>query len=390
MTPSILFVIPLYNHGTTLRGVVENTLAQCTPEADAVLVVDDGSTDNGVDSLQGLPVTVVRHSQNQGKGRAIITAAREAAARGYTHILTLDADGQHDPMDIPVLLEKHREHPAAIIVGARRFNGPYIPTASRFGRTFSSFWMRLQTGLYISDMQSGFRLYPVESLLTLSNTEPRFAFEVEVLVRAVWAGFTVLETPVHVYYPPADKRISHFDKFKDNLRISLLNTRLTIRALLPVPFRQHTNRAEPISIAHPLESLHLLLADNATPSWLGRSAAIGFIISALPLPGLQCLLLLYCIGQWKLNRLCALAVMPLTWPPFVPGLAILLGYRLRQGVWLTEFSIQTLGHEIGQRVVDWGVGSLVLAPAAGVVLGGMVWLLAWMISRKALKRKIAI
>ena len=123
---SVLLVVPLYNHGATLRRVVEGVLAQRTPEADAVLVVDDGSTDAGTESLEGLPVMIVRHSQNQGKGRAILTAAREAAARGYTHILTLDADGQHDPADIPALLEKHGEHPAAIIVGARRFDGPHL------------------------------------------------------------------------------------------------------------------------------------------------------------------------------------------------------------------------------------------------------------------------
>ena len=81
------------------------------------------------------------------------------------------------------------------------------------------------------------------------------------------------------------------------------------------------------------------------------------------------------------NRLCALAMIPLTWPPFVPGLGVLLGYRLRNGDWLTEFSVQTLGHEAPQRIVDWLVGALVLAPLLGLLAGTLVWALAHILAR---------
>lgn len=371
MPPAVLLVIPVYNHAAALSGVVEGALRHI-PD---VLVVDDGST--GTACWPALPVPVVRHERNRGKGSAILTGAREARNRGYTHILTIDADGQHDPEDIPAFLQAIAETPHAVIVGARQFSGPYVPASSKFGRAFSGFWMRVQTGCTVSDMQSGFRAYPLDVLDCVSTSEPGYAFEVEVLVKTAWAGFAIREIPVSVFYPPPEERVSHFHKLKDNMRISLLNTRLTIRALVPVPFRRYALDVEGgLSLLRPMQSLRLLLADHATPALLARSAGMGMTISCLPLPGLQSLLLLLSVGWLRLHRLAALVVIPLTWPPFVPGLAVLLGYRLRHGQWLTEFSVQTLGYEIGQRLLDWVVGSLVLAPVLGGLLLLVVWLMA--------------
>lgn len=368
MSPAVLLVIPVYNHAASLPAVVEAALRQTAQ----VLVVDDGSTDAA--SWPTLPVPVIRHEHNRGKGAAILSAAREARRRGCTHILTMDADGQHDPEDIPAFLAAINETPHAIIVGARRFSGPHVPASSRFGRAFSGFWMRVQTGHDVSDMQSGFRAYPLDVLDCVNTTEPGYAFEVEVLVKSVWAGFAIREIAISVFYPPPEERVSHFDKFRDNVRISLLNTRLTIRALVPLPFRRYALNVEGgISLLRPLQSLRLLLADHATPALLARSAGVGMAVSCLPLPGLQSILLLLCVGWMRLHRLAALAVIPLTWPPFVPGLGVLLGYRLRHGQWLTEFSVQTLGYEIGQRFLDWVVGSLVLAPLLGGVVATLVW-----------------
>lgn len=372
MSPSVLLVIPLYNHRKSLRAVVE----EARPHISAVLVVDDGSTDGGADGL-ALHVPVERHAVNRGKGAAILTAARVAGDQGFTHILTMDADGQHSAADIPAFLRAVHETPHAVVVGARCFSGPHVPASSRFGRAFSGFWMRVQTGYTVSDMQSGFRAYPLDVLKSVATGEPGYAFEVEVLVKAAWAGFEIREIPISVYYPPPQERVSHFDKCKDNVRISLLNTRLTIRALIPVPFRRYALDVEGrLSLLRPLESLRLLLRDKATPALLARSAGMGMLISTLPLPGLQSLLLLLCVGWLRLHRLAALVVIPLTWPPLVPGLGVLLGYRLRHGEWLHEFSLQTLGYEAGQRLLDWATGSVVLAPVLGLLVAAMVWLMA--------------
>lgn len=373
MLPVTAVVIPVYNHRHALRSVVKRALLAHCP----VIVVDDGSTDGSADTLTDLPVKLARLPHNEGKGNALLAGVVEAKKLGATHIITLDADGQHYPEDIPLFLEAIAATPGAIIVGRRDFNVPHVPRSSRFGRAFSCFWMRVQTGVAICDMQSGFRSYPVEILRSLKLTEPGYAFEVEVLVRAAWGGFQVREIDIRVYYPPAKERVSHFKAIGDNVRISLLNTRLTIRALVPIPFRQYGVDARgKISLLRPMDSLRLLLADRATPFELGRSAAISIVLCTLPVPGLQSILLLLCIGWLRLNRLCALAMIPFSWPPLVPGLGVLLGYRLRNGHWLTEFSVQTLGYEAPQRLLDWVVGAFCLAPFLGLVAGGLVWGLA--------------
>lgn len=366
-------LIPVYDHGATLRHVVSAALRQ-HPH---VIVVDDGCTDGGPESIAGLPVHLVRHQRNRGKGAAIRSGAAAAATLGYTHVITMDADGQHKAEDIPAFLAAIEESPWAIIIGARDFNVPNVPGSSRFGRKFSQFWMFVQTGLNISDMQSGFRAYPTGLLERVACSDPGYSFEIEIVVRAAWAGFAIREMPVQVFYPPRDERCSHFKALADNLRITWLNTRLTIRAFLPIPFSHKSLAAEGrISLRHPLRTLRTLLDSGGTPQELGRAAAWSIFLSTLPLPGLQTLLLLFCI-QWKrLNRLCALVMVPLTWPPFVPGLAVLLGYRILRERWLTEFSIQTLGHEVGDRLIDWIVGSLALAPLLGAACGVVVFLMS--------------
>ncbi|MEW5773274.1 MAG: DUF2062 domain-containing protein, partial [Thermodesulfobacteriota bacterium] len=360
-------VIPVYNHGATLRRVAEGALA-VLPE---VLVVDDGSSDGGVEALAGLPVQVLRHGTNQGKGAAILTAARAARDRGLTHIVTLDADGQHDPADIARFLAALAGDPTAFLVGARDFSSPDVPGASRFGRSFSNFWMRVQTGRVVSDMQCGFRAYPVDALLALSLRERRYAFEVEALVKAAWAGFPVRDVPVSVHYPPRRERVSHFRVLGDNLEIALLNTRLTVRSFLPVPHRQYAGDGEGrVSPLRPLRSLRILLSRDATPRELALSAFLGVFIGCLPLFFVQTISIVLAASWLGLNRIAALAAGQLCMPPAVPALCVLAGHWLRHGRPLAEFSLRTLGYEAPQRLLEWGLGSLVLAPLLAGAVGG--------------------
>jgi len=231
-----LIVIPLYNHASTVRAVAQAVLHR----ESNLLVVDDGSSDGGSDTLEGLSLHLVRHDHNQGKGNAILTAARWAKEHGFTHILTIDADGQHDPDDLALLLEKGRDSEWAIVIGKRDFNTPNVPESSKFGRNFSAFWAKVQTGQRIDDIQSGLRLYPLAVFECLRLRQSRYAFEMEVIIKALWAGFEVCEVDARVYYPPKEERVSHFNKWRDNVEISLLNTRLTFRALLPIPHRRFT------------------------------------------------------------------------------------------------------------------------------------------------------
>jgi hypothetical protein len=321
----LLVAIPVYNHGRTLRDVAQRALA-VHPD---VLVVDDGSTDGGAATLEGLPVRLLRHERNLGKGQAILTAAREARRLGMTHLATIDADGQHDPAELANFLPLLRDEPAALVVGARRF-GADVPGLSRFGRSFSNFWLRVQTGVSLADTQSGFRVYPVAVLLELPLAESRFTFENEVLVRAAWAKVPLREVAISVIYPP--DRVSHFRLWRDNVRASVLNTRLTMRTILPWP--HHTldaDRPPGVSALHPLRAIRVLLSENTTPRELALAAAVGVFLGTLPLIGVHTLVLLIAASFLRLNRLATVTSSQVTIPPFVPALAIEVGHYLRYG-----------------------------------------------------------
>lgn len=373
MTPRVIVAVPVYNHAPTLRAVVLGLLER-HPH---VLVVDDGSDDLEPEVLAGLPVRMVRHGRNRGKGAAIRTAALEARRQGMSHIVTIDADGQHDPADLPLFLEAVAADPLAVIVGARDFNTENVPGSSRFGRAFSNFWLRVQTGVILSDVQSGYRAYPLIVLENLRCTENRYSFEVEVLVRAAWAGFRLREVNIRVHYPPKGERVSHFRAFMDNVRISLLNTRLTIRAIMPVPHRKFgEDEAGRVSPIHPLKSLRILLRDDATPAGLGLSAALGIFLGTLPLIGIHSIAILLAAGWLRWNKIAALAASQLCMPPLVPALCIEAGHYLRHGVFLTEISLRTLGYEAPQRLWEWILGSMLLAPLLAALTGAAVWVLA--------------
>ncbi len=351
---------------------------------DDLLVVDDGSTDSGADVLDGIHVPVVRHPENRGKGAAIQTAAREARRMGMTHIITLDADGQHDPADIPLFIPEIMENPEAVIVGNRRLSGSGAPFSSRFGRSFSNFWFRVQTGLKVRDTQCGFRAYPIFALNDLTLYEKRYSFEVEVLVKAAWAGLSLKNVDVSVHYPPKKSRVSHFRPFMDNLRISLLNTRLTARALVPWPHPQILEKGCPharITPLHPIRSLKTLLKQNLTPGKAAVSGALGVFLGTLPAIGFHTLLILTVAGYFRLNRMTALAASQLCAPPLVPALCIEAGHYLRHGRFLTEISLETLGHQGLQRLLEWGLGSVLLAPLLGAVIGAGIYLIAVGISK---------
>ncbi|WP_020677809.1 DUF2062 domain-containing protein [Geopsychrobacter electrodiphilus] len=377
-------VVPAYNHATTLRRVVEGVLTQ----HERVLVVDDGSNDGAAESLVGLPVELLRHAQNRGKGAALQTAAHWGLEQGYSHMVCLDADGQHDPADLPKFFAEIAAHPQALIVGHRDFEQASIPGASRFGRQFSNFWLRLQTGSRLRDVQSGFRAYPLLIFAGLNFWTRRYNFEVEVLVRSAWAGVDLRDVDISVYYPPADERISHFRGFMDNWRLTLLNTHLTLRSIVPWPHPKlielQSVKGTPgasVSALHPLRSLRQLLREHSSPGQLSASAALGVFLGTLPLLFCHTLAILFACSFFRLNKPAAISSSQLCMPPLVPALCIELGYFMRQGEWLTEFSLQTLGYQAVQRLYEWFLGSLVLAPLLAGLVGGLTLLLTLMIKK---------
>ena len=221
-------IIPTYNNSGTVADVVERALKVC-PD---VIVVNDGSTDNTEAELCGINVMVLNHETNMGKGKALKTGLRYAGMNGFTHAVTLDADGQHFPEDIPVLLEASAQHPGDVIVGCRNLTSENMPRGNTFANRFSNFWFRLQTARKLDDTQSGFRVYPLDALHGMGLVTSRYEAELEILVYAAWHGVDVQGVPVRVWYAPEGERVSHFRPFWDFFRISILNTILCFGALL--------------------------------------------------------------------------------------------------------------------------------------------------------------
>ncbi len=229
-------LIPAYNHGKKVRGVVERTLQLGLP----VIVVDDGSTDSTPQVLASLPgVTVIRHKENQGKGASLLTGF--AAALGLADwAVTIDADGQHYPEDIFALIQAVPEGERPLVIGNRAGMGHEdAPWTSRWGRRFSNFWVWASCGRWFSDSQSGFRVYPLPETMHLGTRSKRYQFEVEILVRAVWREIPIIEVPVRALYGPVAERASHFKPWLDFWRNTKTFARLVAtRVFVPSRLRK--------------------------------------------------------------------------------------------------------------------------------------------------------
>ena len=377
---NFVIVIPVYNHAGTVRDVTKRALEVQS----AVIVVDDGSTDGGINALKGLDIHLLQHPINRGKGAAILTAAKASRRLGATHIVTMDADGQHDPADYRQFVSLVSSCPEAIIVGKRNFEGINVPGITRFGRHFSNFWLRIQTGQSIGDSQCGFRVYPLKVLERLKLRESGFAFEVEVLVKAAWAGVELREVDISVHYPPPHERISHFNFFKDNVRLTLLNTKLTLRSFVPFPHQQILDRngdGTTISVRHPIESLKILLTKNLSPGQLAAAGSLGVFLGTLPLIGFHTIMILFAAGFLRLNKVVALSTSQLCMPPLVPAFCIEIGFFLRHGRFLTEISLQTLGYQGLERLFEWVIGSIILAPFLSAGMWAILFLTSFFVKR---------
>ena len=220
----ICAVIPTYNNGGTVADVVRGVLRQGLP----VLVVDDGSDDGTAEKLEGLDIKVLRHPRNLGKGRSLRTGLEAARKAGFRFALTIDADGQHDPADIPALVAAAGER--TLVVGSRNIAAEGMSSGSTFANRFSNFWFTVQTGRKLPDTQTGFRVYPLEDLPSLRLLTARYEAELTLLVFSAWKNLRLVPVPVRVYYP--EDRVSHFRPFADFFRISVLNTVLCVAALV--------------------------------------------------------------------------------------------------------------------------------------------------------------
>ncbi len=231
-------VVPVYNHEHAIGAVLDGLLRHGVP----CMLVDDGSSAACAAVLDALArqhadkVVLVRLPHNQGKGAAVLAGFRRAVELGYTHVLQIDADGQHDTADVPKFLAQAAAHPDAIICGHPVYDES-VPKARLYGRYATHIWVWINTlSLDIKDSMCGFRVYPVAPVNALAARRSigvRMNFDTDILVRLFWTGLQVINLPTRVSYP--SDGVSHFRVWRDNVLISWMHTQLFFGMLPRIP-----------------------------------------------------------------------------------------------------------------------------------------------------------
>ena len=234
-----LVLIPSYNTGPLVLETARAARRAWSP----VWIVVDGSTDGTAEALRdeaardpGLRVLVL--PGNRGKGAAILHGLGEAQAAGFTHALTMDADGQHSADCIPDFMAASAAQPGAMVLGVPVFEAD-APALRVKGRRVSNWWANLETGGGIGDSLFGFRVYPVADLRAVmlrSRWMRRFDFDPEAAVRLAWRGVPAVNLPAPVrYLSAAEGGVSHFKYVRDNALLTWMHTRLVLAAVLRLP-----------------------------------------------------------------------------------------------------------------------------------------------------------
>lgn len=235
-----IVLIPSYNPGVKVYETVQAAREFWNP----VWVVIDGSTDGSEVALKAMAeqdsgLRVIHLLQNQGKGAAVLQGLQQASAAGYTHVLTMDSDGQHPAELIPQFMQSSIEQPKSMVLGKPIFDAS-APNIRVQGRKLSNMWANLETlGGNIGDSLFGFRVYPIEPLRKVMRFNPwmrHFDFDPEAAVRLSWLGVKVINLPAPVrYFSSAEGGVSHFRYLRDNVLLTWMYTRLFVGFVLRLP-----------------------------------------------------------------------------------------------------------------------------------------------------------
>jgi glycosyltransferase involved in cell wall biosynthesis/3-hydroxymyristoyl/3-hydroxydecanoyl-(acyl carrier protein) dehydratase len=374
---NVAVIIPTYNNEKTITKVVEEVKYY----ADNIIVVNDGSTDGTGDILRSTQgITLLQHTTNRGTGAALKTTFRHALATGFTHAITIDADGQHKASNIPAFLNELANAPASagkcydtsngsntLIIGARNLHAENMPPKNTFANKFSNFWIWAETSVRLQDTQSGFRLYPLEPLRKMKFITHHYDFEVELMVRLSWKGVILKNIPIDVYYPPADEKVSHFKPFKDFARISALNFLLVFYALL---------WAHPTRFFRQFSWRDFVYTKDSNIK-IALSVGTGIACGILPAWGCQMILAGVTALAFKLNKLITIASSNISIPPMIPVI-LYASYAIGElvvgrpvTISFSHISFETIGTVLFQYIT----GSFILAGTAGFVFGVISYIL---------------
>ena len=400
MTFNPVVVAPTYNNAGTLLGV----LARLDAEGVPVLAVNDGSTDDTAALLaewaarpRERPAEVRTHPRNRGKAAALRTGFAAAAALGYTHALTIDTDGQLAPEQIPGFLAAARANPAALVLGTRDASTPDYPGKSKLGRRVANLLVWMECGRRVSDSQCGLRVYPLAMAELLACRSGRYGFETEVIVRAGWGGWPVVELPATCTYFAGADRVTHFQPWRDSLRAAGMHVKLVARALVPWgrapagrPQAARDGQAQATSASlwrrflrwvSPREAWRQVRQDRPEGSQrtaMAMGLAIGAFIGCVPAYGLHSLLALYAARRLNLNPLGVVVGTQVACPPLGVALAVAataIGSVIVQGGIppLSDFAPLWQGWDGLLKIgpwffLNWLVGSVVVGVACMAVV----------------------
>jgi len=386
-------VAPVYNHGGAVGAVLTALGKTHLP----IIVVNDGSTDATRDVLAGWLADgpddgrrdVCEHRKNRGKASALRTGFGRAAARGFTHVVTIDTDGQHDPAEIERLCAAAAGAPRSLVIGVRELGDVAPPLASRIGRAVSNRLVWWECGVRISDSQSGMRVYPLDALAELDGGASRYGFETQVISRAGWSGVAIIEVAIRCIYEVPGGRTTHFRLVFDTVLAVRMHAALLARALFFVAADKAGGVGGPMATGSipgrllrwisPVRLLRMARGESGGRERLAASVGTGLAMATLPLYGIKTLLCMWLSARFRLHPLAVISVSSLSTPPigflFIAA-SIFAGHVMvhgsRPGLELDRVRTSGVWEMLGTLTVEWVVGSLVVATVLGLVGYGLV------------------
>ena len=376
-------IVPTFNNEKTLLKII----SEINNITSNIIVVNDGSTDNTNHILEKYSekITIITHDKNEGKGKALRNGFNYAINSGFKYAITIDSDGQHYPEDIYQFLNEINTDSESLIVGARDMNQDGIPKKSNFGNKFSNFWFWVETGISLSDTQTGFRLYPLNKIKNITFLTNKFEFEIEILVRSVWKGILIKEIPIKVKYDK-DERVSHFRPFQDFIRISILNTILVAIALIYyIPLRLLYLLFGKLKIKNIIQNF---FCQKGSDSQKSLSLGFGIFMGIVPIWGFQMLAAVFLAYLLKLNKVIVLISSNISIPPFIPfiifgslytGNFIIGGEKI---IFSSDINLDNIQSVLKQYLI----GSIIFALLLGFIFSTLSYLLL-KISKKLIEKK---
>ena len=374
----VCVLIPTYNNDRTLADVIDRVMLHTKN----VIVVNDGATDSTASILESYKasINVLTHPQNMGKGCALRNGFERALELDYEYAITIDSDGQHFPEDLPNLISRLKEEPEALIIGDRNMNQEGIPGGSSFGNRFSNFWFMVETGVRLPDTQSGYRAYPIKRLSKLKFYCTKFEYEIEVPVRASWSGVPIISEPIQIKYNQGEECVSHFRPYMDFFRISILNTILCFIAFSYIKPRDFIRNLT-------WENIKAFLDIKEENNFkLAVSIGFGVFMGIVPIWGYQLIVAIALAYLFKLHKPFVVVAANISIPPMIPFIIFgsIVSGALIMGVPIANFNF-TDGFglaSIADNLLQYVIGSVVLASVAGVFSGGVSYLLLLVLRRK--------